>query len=153
MDINFSFSLIAFRLWIRICHNSTNNSTQIQCQRILNYIRLSTCWFRQLVPWAGNWFIVSSKETSWKNLLLILIQVCWEKISIFFCLFSFQPIQFIFVHRSARPTIVPSLCDYCQCRCCLSHFNSFLSFLILLSPVCFTMVATSLTEAAAAATY
>lgn len=64
------------RLWIRICRNSISNSTQIQCQRISNYTRPSTCWFRQLVPWAVSWFIASSKETSWKSLLLTLIQVC-----------------------------------------------------------------------------
>lgn len=78
----FSFSLS--RLWIRICRNSISNSTQIQCQKISNYTRLSTCWFRQLVPWAVNWFIASSKETSWKNLLLILIQVCKNFLFSFF---------------------------------------------------------------------
>lgn len=89
--IQFSLSLFPLsRLWIRICRNSISNSTQIQCQKISNYTRLSTCWFRQLVPWAVNWFIASSKETNWKNLLLILIQVC-KNFSLFvFCLFPFN---------------------------------------------------------------
>lgn len=85
------------RLWIRICRNSISNSTQIQCQRISNYTRPSTCWFRQLAPWAVSWFIASSKETSWKSLLLTLIQVCKVFLS-----FSVFPSTVSFVHRSDR---------------------------------------------------
>lgn len=123
----FSFSLS--RLWIRICRNSISNSTQIQCQKISNYTRLSTCWFRQLVPWAVNWFIASSKETSWKNLLLILIQVCKN-----FSLFLFSPfylsIDPLPLPRLALPFLhfrhyVISFFSYpVNGRCCLNHFSS-----------------------------
>lgn len=56
----------------------TNNSTQTRCRKILNYTRHSTCWFRQPVPWAESWFIVSSKATRWRNSPWISIQVCKE---------------------------------------------------------------------------
>lgn len=131
----FSFCLTDIcRLWIKICLNLTNNSILILCRKILNYTRHSTCWFRLRVPWVESWFIASSKETRWKNLLSILIQVCKEfYFLLFFCSILLQFIDFIFI-LSIRPSyifssqplsILPSGIDfsYCQCRCCFNYFT------------------------------